>query len=132
MNEKAPENPCTALDRLFHEPSRLAILSALCGAANGMSFNELKAQCDLTDGNLSRHLKTLEDARVVIVRKSFANNKPLTRVAVSDYGREGFLRYLQALEAVLQNAAGALRRESRGFADFFAMDWAAEGALAAE
>ena len=62
------DNPYNELTRVFHEPSRLAIMSALCAAASGLSFNELKAACDLTDGNQSRHLKTLGDSRRVTQR----------------------------------------------------------------
>ena len=45
-----------ALERVFHEPSRMAILSALCTVRGGMPFTELRDRCGLTDGNLSRHL----------------------------------------------------------------------------
>ena len=99
------ENPFAELERLFHEPNRLAILSQLCGAPGGMSFTDLREACDLTDGNLSRHLKTLEDAGAVRIEKAFVRSRPRTTVFLSDSGRESFLRYLDALEAVLQEAA---------------------------
>ena len=50
------DNPFEALERIFHEPSRMAIMSALCAADGGLTFNELKERCALTDGNLNRHL----------------------------------------------------------------------------
>ena len=54
-----------ALERLFHEPSRLAIMSALAAAERaGLTFTELKEQCRLTDGNLNRHLAALEDSEI--------------------------------------------------------------------
>ena len=56
---KPAHDPANALERLFHEPNRLAILSALCTARNGISFTDLRDACRLTDGNLNRHLKAL-------------------------------------------------------------------------
>lgn len=103
------DNPYNELKRVFHEPSRLAIMSALCADAGGLSFNELKAACDLTDGNQSRHLKTLETAGMVTITKSFIGVKPRTTVFLSDQGRENFLGYLSALEIVLQRAADAVQ-----------------------
>ena len=106
-------NPCTGLERLFHEPSRLAIMSSLGGAVEGLSFNELKQQCALTDGNLSRHLKTLEDAGAIRVKKRFVGSKPRTTVYLTAAGRAGFMAYLQALEEVLNNAAAAMGTEDK-------------------
>ena len=105
------ENPYVAIKGIFHEPNRLAILSSLCQYSEGRTFNELKDECGLTDGNLSRHLKALEDAKVVRIRKSFVNSKPQTTVFLTDRGREKFVEYLQALEEVLVKAAGSLNEE---------------------
>ena len=98
-------NPYSGLKRIFHEPNRLAMLSALSGAIQGLTFSELKEDCGLTDGNLSRHLKALQKAGVIRVKKSFVGVKPRTTVFLSDRGRENFLRYLKALEEVLHRAA---------------------------
>ncbi|MFH1023249.1 MAG: transcriptional regulator [Planctomycetota bacterium] len=103
-----PDNPYAALEPLFHEPSRLAILSALGRSSDGITFVALKEECGLTDGNLSRHLKALEAAGVVGIEKAFAGARPRTTVILSDKGRESFLAYLAALEAVLKQAAAAL------------------------
>jgi DNA-binding MarR family transcriptional regulator len=78
-----------------------------------MSFNDLKDQCKLTDGNLSRHLKTLEEAGLVRVRKSHSGKRPRTTVFISDPGREEFIVYLKALEQVLRKAALAVGSEDR-------------------
>lgn len=102
------DNPYTALKQIFHEPNRLAIISALCGATDGLTFNELKEQCELTDGNLSRHLKALEEAGTVRIEKSFVRAKPRTTVFLTDQGRESFLEYLRALEEVLKKAAKSI------------------------
>ena len=101
------DNPFGELQRVFHEPSRLAIMSHLAGAARGAPFTELKEACDLTDGNLSRHLKTLEEAGAVRIEKSFVGARPRTTVHLTDQGRDGFVAYLDALEAVLRRAADA-------------------------
>lgn len=112
-----PTTPCLSgptaadgidrLSRVFHEPRRLAIMSVLCAAApTGLSFSELRAQCGLTDGNLNRHLKTLEEAGAIIRQRNQrgAGRRPCTRLRVTHPGHEHFLDYLQALEEVLQQA----------------------------
>jgi DNA-binding MarR family transcriptional regulator len=103
------KNPCGSLERIFHEPNRLAIMSALIGTSEeGLSFNDLKKECELTDGNLSRHLKTLEDFGAIQIEKSFFEKKPRTMVFISEAGRHHFIEYLQALEEVLKKAAKLL------------------------
>jgi len=99
------DNPYAALKTLFHEPNRLAMMSALSQAIDGLTFNALKRECDLTDGNLSRHLKALEEAGAIRIEKTFVDAKPRTTVFLSDAGRKSFIEYLQALEEVLQKAA---------------------------
>lgn len=99
------DNPYAHLERIFHEPGRLTIMSDLLGAPNGLTFTELKETSNLTDGNLSRHLKALEKANAVTIKKNFVKNRPQTTVALSKRGRKDFLAYLQALEAVLLDAA---------------------------
>ena len=83
-------------------------MSALCNADDGLTFGELKEECNLTDGNLSRHLKALEQARAVRIKKSFAGSRPQTTVYLSERGRDHFIEYLQALEEVLNKAAESL------------------------
>ncbi len=104
-------DPAGALERLFHEPKRLAILSALCTARDGLAFTELRDTCQLTDGNLNRHLKVLEEEAVVRVKKAFVNDKPRTTVSLTRGGLARFNQYLERLEAVLQEARRAARRE---------------------
>ena len=107
-----PENPYAALQKLFHEPARLAIPSALCQADDGKAFAVLKQECNLTDGNLNRHLKVLEEAgAVVLVKRTEKGSRPQTRAILTDRGREGFLSYLQVLERVLKQVAEALERD---------------------
>jgi DNA-binding MarR family transcriptional regulator len=102
------DRPHTALKTIFHEPNRLAIMSALSCMADGLTFNHLKQECALTDGNLSRHLKVLEEAQAIRIEKTFVGVKPRTTVFLSDDGRARFLEYLKALEEVLQKATTSL------------------------
>lgn len=97
------------LERIFHEPARLAVMSVLCSAAgNGRTFNGLKADCRLTDGNLSRHLNVLEEAGAIRIRKEFVEAKPRTTVFVSTVGLTRFRQYLDALEDMLKTARSAM------------------------
>jgi len=102
------ETDVGALERIFHEPNRMAILSALCAASTPLSFTELKSMSGLTDGNLSRHLKALEDASVIRISKTFVGVKPRTTVALTDKGLKRFEEYLVALSDVLKKAKQAL------------------------
>ena len=109
----ADKNPFHALEKIFHEPNRLAIMSALCAADQGMSFGELKLTCDLTDGNLNRHLKVLKENKVVRISKTFVADKPRTTVFISAKGLDRFNEYLSALAAVIEQAREALPAEKK-------------------
>jgi DNA-binding transcriptional ArsR family regulator len=102
------ETPYEALERIYHEPNRLAIMSHLCAAEGEVSFTELKEACRLTDGNLNRHLKVLEEAGAVKITKRFVDAKPRTSVSASKAGVDRFSEYLAALAEVLQHAAKAV------------------------
>ena len=110
---KKDENPYELLERIFHEPNRLAIMSALCAEDKGLSFTELKETCDLTDGNLNRHLQVLRDAKAVVVKKAFVDERPRTTVRLSPSGLDRFSEYLAALEDVLAKARKAIPAEKR-------------------
>ena len=100
-----------ALERIFHEPNRLAIMSALCATREGLTFNELKEGCGLTDGNLNRHLKVLEEAGAVRIQKKFVDAKPRTTICLSATGVTRFNQYLEALSEVLKKARRAAPAE---------------------
>jgi DNA-binding MarR family transcriptional regulator len=100
------------LDRVIHEKARLGVLTSLVGHRKGLVFGDLKQLCDLTDGNLSRHLAVLEEAGLVAIEKSFVANRPQTRVQITDEGRERYLRYLAVLEQVVKDAAAAARKDA--------------------
>ena len=108
-----------ALERIFHEPNRLAIMSAVCAADQGLSFTELKETCNLTDGNLNRHLKVLEEAGAVRIEKAFIQSKPRTTVCISKKGLEQFSDYLAVLSEVLGQARKALPAEKKKLSAVF-------------
>ena len=93
------------LDRVLHEKARLGILTALVTRPDGLSFSDLARLCDLTDGNLSRHLDVLADAGLVKITKGFEGRRPLTTCALTGHGRRRFREYLTQLEKVLRDAA---------------------------
>lgn len=102
------------LDRVIHERSRLMIFSLLA-PAEAVSFTELKQQLNLTDGNLSVHLRTLEEAGYVTARREFAGRKPRTLYSLTPAGRTAFERYIDLLESFVEQtrAAGCEKPVSR-------------------
>ncbi len=100
----------SALDRVFHERGRLAICSTLVAHPDGVSFTQLQDACDLTDGNLNRHLHALAEMAIVEMRRVKGKGRPQTIVRITDGGRERFLEYIDALEAVVRDVQRARRR----------------------
>lgn len=88
------------IDEVIHGRIRLGIMAYL-SSADVAEFSELKARLQTTDGNLSVHLRKLEEAGFVIVEKSFQGRKPLTRARLSDTGREAFIAYLDQISALV-------------------------------
>ena len=91
------------LDALIHERVRLAIVSAL--AVNDvLSFNDLKALLEITDGNLSVHARKLENAGYVKCSKSFVGRQPRTEFQLTGVGRRALEGYLEQMESVIRAA----------------------------
>ncbi len=107
------DNPIDQLERSMHEPKRLAILSLIASTEEGLSFTELKDGCDLTDGNLNRHLKVLEEEKIVRLKKVLFEGRARTLVYLTASGRRKFLAYLDSLEAVLAQAAQSMGKPLR-------------------
>jgi DNA-binding MarR family transcriptional regulator len=99
------------LDRIIHEKARLSVLTSLVSHPKGVAFTDLKQLCGLTDGNLSRHVQILAEAGLVLVEKSFVDNRPHTLCRISAEGRRKYLEYLGVLEQVVRDAAVAAKRE---------------------
>lgn len=91
------------LDRVIHEKGRLAIVSAL-SASPDLSFTELRELLGMTDGNLTTHLRTLQEAGFLSVTKSFRENRPLTTCALTPAGLKAFSEYIDLLEKIVQEA----------------------------
>jgi len=89
------------LDRLIHERTRLAIVSALAVNAS-LTFNELKGLLGVTDGNLSVHARKLEDAGYVACAKSFNGRLPKTEFRLALPGRRALEKYLDHMEALIR------------------------------
>ncbi len=100
------------LDRVLHEKARLGILTSLLAHHRGLSFNELRDHCSLTDGNLSRHLSTLQEAGLVSIGKSTKAKRSLTLVELTPDGKERFLGYLALLEGIVSGVLGATETKS--------------------
>ncbi|MGH6986587.1 MAG: winged helix-turn-helix domain-containing protein [Caulobacteraceae bacterium] len=92
-----------AIDEVIHGRVRLGIMSYLAGA-EAADFNELKAALGATQGNLSVHLRKLEDAGYIRIEKSFLNRKSLTRARLTTTGRQAFAAYLEAMAKVIEIA----------------------------
>lgn len=97
--------PFLQLDRVIHEKGRLPIVSMLA-ATPELSFTEIRDALKMTDGNLSVHLRTLQEAGYVAVTKSYQNRRPLTTCALTAAGREAFRHYVDLLEAIVAQARG--------------------------
>jgi DNA-binding MarR family transcriptional regulator len=93
------------LDRVIHERARLSVLTSLLTHPKGLTFNDLKQLCALTDGNLSRHLKVLEQAKLVEIIKGNDQNRPQTLCRITASGRKKYMQYLTTLEQVVRDAA---------------------------
>lgn len=99
MNPK----PFLQLNRTIHEKGRLPIMSLLA-ASPELSFTELRDALGMTDGNLSVHIRTLQESGFVSVTKSYRNQRPLTTCSLTAEGRKAFAQYIDLLEEIVQQA----------------------------
>ena len=98
---KAEKRSPLELDRLIHERLRLGIVSALA-VNDRLTFNDLKALLQTTDGNLSVHARKLEDAQYISWEKTFDGRMPRTEYRLTAAGRRAFEKYLAHMEAILK------------------------------
>jgi len=89
-----------AIDDFIHSRVRLMIMSFLA-AARSAEFTELKKQLEVSDGNLSTHLKKLEDVGYVAQTKGFVDKRPQTLIAITEKGDEAFKDYVTSLAATI-------------------------------
>jgi len=95
-----PQFNTNTLDPVIHGRVRLGMMAYLA-SVNRASFGELKQKLEASDGNLSTHLRKLEDAGYVQVKKSFIGRKPLTEVSLSQNGRAAWIGYLGHMQSLL-------------------------------
>ncbi|MBW8865405.1 MAG: transcriptional regulator [Verrucomicrobia bacterium] len=89
------------LNRVIHEKGRLAIMSALAATAE-LSFTELRDTLEMTDGNLTTHIRILQEEGFVSVAKSYQNNRSLTTCSLTKAGRKAFTDYINLLEQIVR------------------------------
>jgi len=99
--EAAKKQSPLELDRLIHERLRLGIVSALA-VNERLTFNDLKALLQTTDGNLSVHARKLEDAEYLTCEKSFDGRVPRTEYRLTAAGRRALEKYLVHMEAIIK------------------------------
>jgi DNA-binding transcriptional ArsR family regulator len=100
------------LDRLIHEPGRLAILTVLSSVRDA-DFVFLQRATGLTKGNLSSHLSKLEEAGLVAIEKRFVRKKPNTNVALTAEGKRRIARHWEQLERLRSRSEAVDLGESR-------------------
>lgn len=88
------------IDEVIHGRVRLGIMAVLAGVESA-DFNTLKTRLQTTDGNLSVHLRKLEDAGFVAVTKRFEGRKPLTEATMTPTGRKAFVAYLDTMQGLV-------------------------------
>lgn len=92
------------IDDIIHSRIRLAIMTILL-VRDKADFATLKNQTKTSDGNLSTHLRKLEDAGYISFKKSFVQRKPVTVYWVSDEGKEAYANYLKIIEKLVMSQA---------------------------
>lgn len=101
VNIQPAEASAANLDRLIHERTRLAIVSALA-VNESLTFRELRGLLHVTDGNLSVHARKLEDAGYIDCTKSFSGRLPKTEYRLAAAGRRALEKYLDHMEALIR------------------------------
>ncbi|HEX2762529.1 MAG TPA: transcriptional regulator [Allosphingosinicella sp.] len=101
------ENPFDhgAIDEVIHGRLRLGVVGYLCTVDSAL-FSELRDKVGATDGNLSAHLRKLEEAGYVEVEKSFAGRKPQTRLRLTKKGRAAFAAWLDRIQGLTAASRG--------------------------
>lgn len=101
------------LSRTIHERARLGIMASLAAHVEGLSFPDLRRFCDLTDGNLNRHLQVLNEAGFVAIKKEGQGRGSQTWCSLTATGRKELAAYVAALERVVADAAAAMEATRR-------------------
>jgi DNA-binding MarR family transcriptional regulator len=92
--------PFLQLDRVIHEKGRMAIMSLLA-ASPQLSFTELRDTLGMTDGNITAHARTLQEAGYIAVTKAFQGGRQVTSYSLTAPGRTAFANYIALLEQIV-------------------------------
>lgn len=92
--------PFLQLDRVIHEKGRLGLMAALA-ATPELSFTELRELLQMTDGNLTTHIRTLQEAGYVAVTKAYRDNRPLTTCSLTATGQAAFQSHIERLAQIV-------------------------------
>ena len=79
---------------------------SMLAASPELSFTELRDTLDMTDGNITTHIRTLQEAGYIAVSKSYEKNRPLTTCSLTAAGRKAFTAHVDLLEQIVQQARG--------------------------
>lgn len=90
-----------SIDSLLHSRIRLAVIAFLSGCEES-DFTTIKTKVGASDGNLNTHLRKLEDAGYVLMRKDFVGRKPITFYKLTDIGTQAFLKYVENLKKFIE------------------------------
>lgn len=93
--------PFLQIDRVIHEKGRMGIMSLLA-ASPELSFTEMRDALEMTDGNLTTHIRTLQESGYVSIAKSYQNNRPLTTCSLTAAGRKAFATYIDLLDQIVR------------------------------
>ena len=110
MGEDSPFDH-NAIDEVIHGRIRLGVVAYLSAVESAL-FSELRDKVGATDGNLSAHLRKLEEAGYLQVEKFFAGRKPQTRLKLTAEGRRAWQAWLRRMESLMQAAGAAQTRRS--------------------
>lgn len=105
-------HPVQDIDDVVHQRNRLGIL-AVAQEASKVEFGFLKETLGLTDGNLSRHLRVLEQAGYVEVDKGYSGRRPRTWVRITKPGRKAFRHEVKTLQGLLDGLGGLAANNHR-------------------
>jgi len=105
-------HPTTRLNPAIHQPARLGILTA-AAETKRIDFVSLRDLLNLTDGNLSRHLSTLDDAGYIKIAKTFERRKPRTWISATPAGRRALADEIAALREIVGSADAADAQPAR-------------------
>jgi len=98
-----------SLDKVLHEPARLSVVACLA-VVDEADFVFLQSQTGMTGGNLSSHVRRLEEAGYVTVKKEFENSRPRTSLRLTRRGRSAFETYLALMRGLLDAIEGEAGR----------------------